>query len=166
MSNRHLPVIQVEIQRTHRHRHHQASTTKMKANIILLIIGHAQTEIAELLLRVRPSLAKVYIQPFINYTWPHDERGVSLIWWVKYCSDDLLWVITYFVLARVAALYSFRLFCITALWFIYHLFDSFMLWYDYRTSHWLYWVLVAGIATTIAFMFLPEKKTGRIISMK
>lgn len=138
----------------------------MKVNVFLLILGHALLELAELLQRIRPSIVNVYIKPFINYTWPHDNRGISLIWWVKYCTDSFLYIIVFFVMARVAAVYSFRLFIICGIWFLYHLFDGFMLWYNYRTSHWLYWVIVAGAALSIGSLFLPEKRAGKVVSLK
>lgn len=138
----------------------------MKVNVFLLILAHLLNELSPLAQRVDSSLKDVYVDPFINYHWPHDERGINILWWIKYCTDDFSWIIVMFVLCRVAAKYSFRMFTIAGLWFLYHIIDAFMLWYNYRTGHYVYWILVPVIAGCIVALFIPERKTGQVKSMK
>lgn len=70
-----------------------------------------------------------------------------------------------FVLCRIAEKYSFRMFTIAGLWFMYHIFDAFMLWYNYRQSEWTYIVAVSLITATTVLLFLPERKTGQVKSI-
>lgn len=137
----------------------------MRVNIILLIIGHLQLETSEVLAKVWPGFSSVKVKPFINYQWPHDAEGIPLDWWVKYCTDSMLFVIVFFVLCRVAMEYSYRLFRVSAILFVYHLFDHFMLWYNYRTSHWAYWVFIVAVVACVVAMFLPDRR-GKVVHLK
>lgn len=132
---------------------------------ILLIIGHFQLETAEIAERLW--LSGIYVHPFIrsSYHW-YDDKGVNLLWWIKYVCDDILWIITYLILTLVARKYSYRLFLVCSVFLGYHIFDHFMLWYDYRSSHWLYWLelLTDGICLLL-FFIIKDKKTGTIKSI-
>lgn len=132
----------------------------------LLIVGHMLTELGSILYLVyRPQAWR--IDPFLDsdYEFPGGE-GIDLYWWIKWVTDDLLWCITYFVLAKIAYQYSFRLFLIGSIFFLYHVIDHFMLWWNYKTSYWLYWIMLAAIIGTIASLFAPEKKQAIIKSLQ
>lgn len=138
----------------------------------LLILGHYQLETSEILQKKFKRMETMYINPFIrkSYIFPSPEgtpRGkISLLWWIKYVCDDFLWILTFFVSALAAYFYSFRLFRIFCLYFLYHCFDHFMLWYDYRTTHWTYHALNIVSFFCIVVMFLPDKKQGLVKSMR
>lgn len=134
---------------------------------IILVLGHLLTESGELIEHAIPELKQVYIHPFISssYKFPYPE-GINILWWIYYCTNDLLWIFTFFCAAVIASNYSFRLFRVCAVFFVYHVIDHFMLWYNYKTGHVLYWFMgLAIIACTIS-MFLPERKSGRVASME
>lgn len=137
----------------------------MRINALLLIIAGCLNQLAPFMEWLQPSLTSERVHPFINYTWPHDAEGIPILWWVKYCTDDFQWVLTMFVLTKVAAKYSFRMFQVAGVWFMYHVFDSFMLWYNYRQSNWLYWVVLLAIVVSTVLVFLPERRTGQVKSM-
>lgn len=132
---------------------------------IALIAGHLLTE-ASIFIQWRwPQTREIYVHPFIrgSYRW-YDDRGVNILWWVYYCANDFLWVIVVFCLTKIAFYFSTRLFYIGCVFFVYHLIDGFMLWYDYKQSSGKYWLLEICCGLSIFCMFLPEKK-GKVKSI-
>lgn len=132
----------------------------------LLIAGHLLTELGSVLYLInRPKTW--HIDPFLSpsYEFPGGE-GIDLYWWIKWVTDDLLWCITFFVLAKIAYQVSFRLFLVGSVFFLYHAIDHFMLWWNYKTSYWMYWVMITAVIATIASLFMPEKKQGIIKSLQ
>ena len=78
---------------------------------------------------------------------------------------EFLWCLTFFVLAKIAYRYNFRLFLIGCIFFLYHVVDWFMMWYDYKTSQLFYWFLNGAIVLSIIALFIPEKKQGVVKSI-
>lgn len=138
----------------------------MKKLAIGLLVFHVLLESAEVMEKIWPALAEVYIHPFIDYTWPHDPRGISLLWWINYCSNDLLWIVTYYVMGRIAKAYSYAMFRVAYTFFVYHIIGHFMLWYNYRTGHAMYYIMAVAAIFCILAIFRPEKETARIRSLQ
>jgi hypothetical protein len=115
--------------------------------IILLIIGHALTAVPILLQYT--ALKEVKVQPLLSGPWKWDASGVYLLWWLQYVADDLLWIIYSFCLVLVSWNRSDKLFIIGCNWLFYHIVDHAMLWYNYKNSNWLSWVLLACTSITI-----------------
>lgn len=115
--------------------------------IILLIIGHVLTTVPILL--EYTSLKHVRIQPLISGPWKWDAEGVYLLWWLQYVADDWLWIIYSLCIAMIAWNRSDKLFIIGCNWIFYHLVDHFMLWYNYKSSHWLSIVLLICTSVTL-----------------
>lgn len=132
---------------------------------VMLIAGHILTELGSVLYLIYRPKAWT-IDPFLSpsYEFP-GGKGIDLYWWIKWVTDDMLWCITFFVLAKVAYQYSFRLFLVGCIFFMYHLIDHFMLWWNYKTSYWLYWILIVASILSVMALFRPEKKQGIIKSL-
>lgn len=138
---------------------------------ILLLIGHIQLETAEVMEKFYPADMNVYINPFWDsgYKFPvcHGcKPGIQLKWWIKYVCDDLLYIIYSFCIAYVAGKMNRRLFKICGLFFAYHVIDHLLLWYNYRSVGWYYWVIgIVMIAWTI-LIIIPNKKGAPLKSIK
>lgn len=134
---------------------------------VLLILGHLLTEASIVLELTFPYLKTVYIHPFISksYQFPYPE-GVNILWWVYYCTQDFLWMTTFFVGCIISVQYSFRIFRVCCVFFAYHVADHFLLWYNYKSGYFAYWLMIASIAFSIVMMFLPDKKQGLVKSMR
>ena len=117
---------------------------------ILLIAGYAQTELATALSKVDKEYMYEKVNLFINY-----DMKMERFWYYKMAGDDLLFIIISLVLTLVSYRYSFRLFLISGVFFLYHLFDAFMFWYNYRTSYAIYWGLDIAIYLCIIMLMLP-----------
>lgn len=133
---------------------------------LLLGLGHLLTE-AGSLSWITSDRKPVYVHPFLSpyYKW-YDPKGIDVHWFIKYVTTDLLFCMTFFVLTKIAYRFSFRLFLIGFVWFLYHCLDLFMLWWDFKTSYWLYLAVYVAIIATIISLFVPDKKTGFIKSIK
>jgi hypothetical protein len=135
---------------------------------ILLIVGHVSTEAGAILHKFYDELYLIKINPWLDksYVFYGDKQGISIIWWVKECCNDFLYICTYFVVSISAAAYSFRLFRVAGLFFIYHVISHFLLWYNFRTTYEVYWLLNITIIACIVAMFIPDRKTGRVVGME
>lgn len=131
---------------------------------LLLVIGHVLTESAEII-EYLTNIAGRKIQPFIAYTWPHDPTGIDLLWWIKYNTEEFLWCVTFFVLAMVGRLVSYRFFLMGMVFFLYHIIDWFMLWYDYKQSHFMYWTGCVALIAILGTWLWPGKGEGRVVSL-
>lgn len=131
---------------------------------ITLIFGHFLLESGALLQKYN-DFRPVYINPFRSpdYQW-YDPKGISIYHWVQMNCVEFLWCATFFILAKVAYKYSFKLFLVGCVFFIYHVADWFMLWWDYKTSNLFYYFLNGAILIAVIMVFIPEKKQAIIKS--
>jgi len=117
---------------------------------------------------VFPQMAYIKINPWLDrsYVFYGDKDGIYMLWFLKALFNELTDVATFFVIAKVAYQFSYRLFLIAWIFFGYQVFDAVMLWVNYKTSYWMYWVLNAVIIAGVVIIFLPEKKRAIVKSIK
>lgn len=115
-----------------------------------------------------PELTTTYVDPFISksYQW-YDDKGVNILWWVKYCCNDLQLIIIMVCFTKIAYYVSRRLFSIGLVFSLYCMSDHFMLWYDYKQSSGMYWFLdIAAVVNIILLFTVKDIKQGAIKSLK
>lgn len=130
--------------------------------VILLIIGHVLTELHTALYWLHPEfeffdVSNWFIRP------PKDISTLNILWYSKMIEDSFVLMAillagacqgysrtytTYMEWQR----YSFRLYVIWCIYFGYHVFDSFMFFYNYKTSYLLYISIL--IITTVLVLFV------------
>lgn len=134
----------------------------------LLIFGHLLTEASTLLEYFFPDVANQKVNPWLDksYVFYGDKEGIPLKWFIKYLTDDVLWVIVFFCLSVIGYQYSYRMFLVGCVFFVYHLFDTFMLLYNYKTFKWLHWAWIIAVIVSIIFVLLPEKKQAIVKSIR
>lgn len=142
----------------------------MKGNLIyisvVLIFAHVLLEAGELSERFWPEFANSIIRPIQSHDFHpkwYVDHGFYMSWWIKMNCDDIVWIMTYMMLASVALKYSERLFVICFLFFCYHVLDYAMLWWNYKTSHWVYWILNGIIIASVILILAPMKNKEAII---
>lgn len=133
---------------------------------VLLIFGHLLLE-SGALLQMYNDYRLAYVDPFLSsdYQW-YDKNGISIYHWVQMNCVEFLWCVTFFVLTKVAYQYSFRLFLVGSVFFLYHVIDWFMLWWDYKTSNLFYYFLNGAIILAILSLFVREKRQGILKSLQ
>lgn len=137
-----------------RHLRHRVMGRTIIIAAALLIFGHSLSELSEVVERFRVS-GSVY--PFVHPpAWASD--GINVLWWIKYNTDQALMVICFIVFTMIAKLCSRRLWIIALIFLSYHIVDWFMLWYDYKQSHVMYWLLIADVIA--ACVVLVKVKDG------
>jgi hypothetical protein len=124
-------------------------------------------EVASILEKIYPGIAFIKVNPWIDgdYVFYGDKEGIYLHWFIKYCCNEMQDIIFFFVLAKAAYQFSFKLFLISWVFFGYHVIDAFMLLYNYKTSHWIYWLLNGCIVIGVVLIIRPEKKQGKLRSI-
>lgn len=129
--------------------------------VTILVFGHLQLEFASILGFLFPELQWLEIQPFIAST-----EKIYILWYIKFMCDDTLWIFVMFLVCKLAYQYSFRLFRVSCVFFVYRLFDLFMLTYNFKRSYWVYWVLLGACIIAVALIAYPEKKTAKVTSIE
>lgn len=96
-----------------------------------------------------------------DYVFP---GTLNIKWWIKLNCNDLKNLIVMFTAAWALFPFSRKLgFCFMC-YGLYHLTDCFMLWYNYRTSEWVY-IAENGFNILSLFMLaVPERKGAKIKS--
>lgn len=136
----------------------------MKRWIILLVTilvgAHLLTESASIMAKIWPEV--LWRKANLFFTGGYE---MEYWWYIKYATDDLLLVATYFVLAKVAYRYSVKLFLVATVFFAYHCIDSWMFWYNFKQSHWLYWALMATLVIALILLVIPIKEKSKYKSI-
>lgn len=122
--------------------------------ILFLLIGHLITESASILQEISPSIGNKEVYWFLS---PAYHNKMEICWYIKYSTQDLFEIITYYCFAKIAALYSTYLFLTVFVFFIYHVVDAILFWWDFKTSHYLYWDLLITAMFYIRGIFKPYK---------
>lgn len=132
---------------------------------IVLIVGHLIPEFGELLEKFKATkgLGELKINPFWDkgYVFPVYEGeapGIKLKWFISYWGTDFLFIIAFGLLAYSFEKFSYKLFLIGGIYLLYHIFDHLMLWWDFKSTHWLQWVAHGvNITATLILIFKKEK---------
>lgn len=131
--------------------------------IVLLIIGHIATFIAAIVYKIWPQWSLEKSDWFLS-PWFKMEMGHE--WYLKLTGDYLLNVITYYLLAKIAAKFSESLFLIAVIFFGYHVIDLIMFYWDFNGGFYMYLDLLWTCIILIKYAVLPvsDEKMGRIKS--
>lgn len=123
--------------------------------ILLLVIGHLLTEVSSLLYDIWPEWSDKCVYWFWS-PWYHKQMERK--WFIKMGADDLLWVITFYCFGKVAKEYSEYLFLAIFIMWCYHLVDAFFFWWDFKTTHYVYWDMLGTSIMAIKGIFKGYKK--------
>lgn len=134
------------------------------AIVTLLIVGHLFTEVHTFIRWVKPETVTVYVDNwFIKPKFTVFE--LTILWYSKIIEDCLL-VMALLVAGACQAFsrnynsylewqrYSFRLYILWCIYFLYHIFDTLSFFYNYKSSHLLYvivLILATGMAAFVGF---------------
>ncbi len=130
---------------------------------VLLILSHALTEVHSLILFLWPETEHISIDWFWSPTYHMD---LNILWYIKMSMDDICWCTTFFVMAKIAYRYSFKLFLIACIFFGYHVIDTVLFWYNYKSSYFVYYFLLGMVIISVLILILPmRKKTGKYKSL-
>lgn len=134
------------------------------AIVALLIGSHLLTELHTFLMWANPKTITMYVDNwFLKPKFKVDH--LSVLWYLKMIEDSLLVVAILFSGACQCYTvnyekylqwqrYSLRLYSIWVIYFAYHLFDLAMFLYNYKTTYWLYIIMMCfstAAATWVAF---------------
>lgn len=132
--------------------------------VILLIVGHFLTEVASILAHIAPHWSLVKVDWFWS---PNFHMQMERQWYIKYFGDSLLWIITYYIMAKIAAQFSNALFIVAFIFWGYHVLDGFFFWWDFNSDFYIYLDLLwtAGVLVKYAIFPYKEEKFAKIKSL-
>lgn len=127
--------------------------------VILLVVGHLLTELHTIIMWAYPESVTYYVGDWFfmsNFNVP----DLSILWYSKMLEDSFVLSAILFAGACQShsrnyktylewQRYSIRLYVIWCIYFMYHLFDTISFLVNYKTTYWLY-VVVLGICTSLA----------------
>lgn len=125
----------------------------------LLAFSHLQLESATLFYRFWPSIANREYYPFWDSDY-HFPGKMTIVWWIKYCSIDLKNLIVMGTAAWMFWGFSRRVGSAFMCYTLYYLTDHLMLWYNYRTSQWVYLIENGCIILSIILLFTVKERKG------
>lgn len=133
---------------------------------ILLLLAHIQLEFSTWYYRL---FGTKQIFPLIDFNaapeW-YRQKGISIEWWIKLVTDDTFSIITYLVMAIALKPFSQKLYLMSLLFVGYHVFSHFMLWLNYRTSPWMYIVILSDcLISVLILIFVKDKKQAIVKSL-
>lgn len=126
----------------------------------MLLTGTVLTESHTFILLIKPSVQDIEMSLFLNY---HYE--ISVLWYFKMLFDNLLMLITFFILTRIKNGFSVRFLYIAMINFAYHVFDFGGFIWNFKNDHYLY-LLVIGIVTVSELSIIFSRDKARIINIK
>lgn len=113
---------------------------------VLLIIGHILTELHSFIFKVYPQTYSLEYDLFLS---PSYKMKINFLWYIKMVFDNLLILIVFFVLAKIALSYSRGLFYVVVIYIFYHIADFLSFVWDYKSSHGIYWFLLACTTASV-----------------
>lgn len=136
--------------------------------VILLVASHLLTELHTVIMWICPQTISMYVGNwFLKPGFSIDH--LSILWYFKMMEDSLLLAAVMFAGACQSHCnnyeaylqwqrYSFRLYVIWLIYFLYHLFDLTMFMYNYKTSYWLYITMLSlSTASSLLVAFSGKK---------
>lgn len=141
---------------------------KYYAIVALLVGSHLLTELHTFLMWINPQTATMYVDKWFIQPGFTVER-LSILWYFKMIEDTLLVASILFSGACQSYAnnyetylqwqrYSFRLYIIWLIYFAYHIFDLIMFMYNYKTTYWLYIVVLSFSTSSALFVAAGSKK--------
>jgi hypothetical protein len=137
---------------------------KVLLSAIALIVVHAATELWQVIWAIWPQTETARVNLFIDKNAL--PEGMTVLWWVKSLTDELLWCYVFFDYAYTALRTSRKKFWVVFVFFMYHAFDAAMFVYNYKQSYWIYIVLLVLDAIALVIIFLPMKERAKIVNME
>jgi len=134
---------------------------------IVLVLAFFQLEIPRIIEQHWPEFAMRQYYPFIDKNYHFPQGGVMyMVWWLKYCSIDLKNIMIMGLVSWLLWSYSRRLGSAFLCYTLYYVVDHFLLWYNYRTAQWVFFVENAFNVVALIMLFLPEKRKAIVRPIK
>jgi hypothetical protein len=131
----------------------------MKQKIIficlLLIIGHSLCESYGLLNVWMTNLKTINFDLFIS---PSYKKQMSLYYYIKMPCDDMLFMLLCFIIAYIGKQFSIKIYYLGLLYFFYHFIDMIFFWWDFKTNHLLYYIMLGVLVATTGILMYPFKE--------
>jgi len=129
-----------------------------------VIVGLVFTEAHSLFRLISPATAGKSVDLFIS---PSFHMQLPFQWYLKMTFDDLFVAIIAFAAAVVLVRYSFKMFSLFGLVFIYKAIDMLLFWWNYKSSYATYYILISVIvAWIILIIFHKDKNQSLYKSME
>jgi len=139
---------------------------KVLIGSVLVAIAFLQMESFKILEYWWPKVAYREYYPFIDkdYHFPAGYK-LTVVWWWKLCSIDLKNLILMAVIAWLFWEFSRKLGSLFMCYLFYYLTDHFLLWYNYRSSEWIYMVENGCIILSIMLVVFVKDNRTKIKSL-
>lgn len=120
----------------------------------ILIGAHAMSETHGVLYDIWPEIDIKKVDLFWSSSYKY---AISIHWYIKMLFDDLFVVVCFYVMAKIAAQYSFKLFAICSVYMVYHIVDVICFLYNYKQTTEIYYALVICSSVSTIVLITPNK---------
>lgn len=134
----------------------------------VLILLHWLFELPEWMNNHYDKTANKYIWPFIKPGYKfYNPKGIKIKHWIHECAVDTLFITLTIMLLFMALKIDRKLATIFALFLMYHCFDYFMLWWDYKDSYDLYFNMnITDLLVIVVVLWQGDPKMRVVPSRK
>ena len=126
----------------------------VRDSIILIVAAHVLTFMAAILMRICPGWCQVKEDLFMS---PWFKMKMERVWYIQFGGQGVSDLLTYYVMAKIAAKFSDSLFIVCVVFFGYHIVDVFMFWYDFNGHFYIYLDLIWTALILVKYAVHPYK---------
>lgn len=139
--------------------------SRHKVIFFCLVLAYLQLEFPVWYYYLYKYQAMRIINPFLDPSYKSNYQW-TITWWWKSCANDLKNIILLATVSYAIWPYSRRLGSMFLCYCFYHVLDNLMLWWNYRTSEWVYIVENSCNILCLLMLFLPDKNRAVVRSIK
>lgn len=130
-------------------------SNKEKWLTLLLLFGTWATEAHSFMQHFYPKTLDITYSLWMQ---PSFEFQLSVVWYIKMLSENLLMLISFFLLTQFKNGISKRMYYIVAINAAYHVFDFISFIWNYKETYLSYWILLIVITIWQLFIIFGKQK--------
>jgi hypothetical protein len=138
---------------------HPATNKKLiKTVIFFLLLGLILTKADDIIYMIWPSTATQKMFLFLDQSYYSEDHKITILWYVyelMAIADKVIWCI---VISLLAYKYSYRLFLIGVVFFVYNGLQLYFYMLNRNTTYWANRVLILFLIAAIFLWIVPIKK--------
>lgn len=137
---------------------------KEKILALMLVISTALTELHSFVMAAYPETLNMQMDLFLRYTlFGVEVQKMTPIWFFKMLTENLLYLVIFFVISQLRAGFSQKMFYIFCINVLYHSFDFVSFVWNYKSNYYSYWAMMALITVSQLMIIFTKPKKMRAV---
>lgn len=133
----------------------------------MLLVSTLLTELHSFAMSYYPKVLNMQVDFFLYKSFFNIEvQKMSPIWYLKMLTENLLYLVLFFIVTQLEKGFSIKMFYIFSINFVYHSFDFVSFIWNYKSTYQLHWAvlgLITALQLLIIFVVANKNKSKYII---